>query len=580
MLSSIGSYIRQHWQAFALGAIFSFMNSGALIATNYIIQLFLDDLVVGGLTGNLLTLYIGGFVLLAFTAYFSRILLNRYIFGQSINYQTQMRESLFSRLLQLRSPFYEQFRSGDLMTRMTSDVDMMGNAMSWGFLIVIGDGTYMLGVILLMIFSISLEATIVSMIPLCIFSAIIYFVGQEVDRRYEVSREAVAQLSHEVLEVVDGVRVMRAYGNKELDQQRFQQRTQEVVTTSNRLIFLNASFGPVSRLFSGISNIVGLFYGARMVSLGRITIGQLVAFQMYLGLLNGFVWGVADIVAIYKQAGVSFRKIMEIFQAQDHVQQDGRIPIDSIDSIEFKDYSFTFPGDEKPTIESVSFTLSRGETLGIVGKTGSGKSTIVRQLLRQYPVTHPESLLINGRPITDYVVSDLESMMGYVPQEHVLFSRTVKHNIEFGNQEAGEAELAHAIETADFAKDLQHMSDGLETLIGEKGASISGGQKQRISIARALIREPELLILDDSLSAVDAKTERAIIANIAEVRSNQTNIIITHRLSAVAEADYVIVLEKGQIVESGTPNQLIANKGWYYEQYMRQQIGEDMNEDI
>ena len=248
--------------------------------------------------------------------------------------------------------------------------------------------------------------------------------------------------------------------------------------------------------------------------------------------------------------------------------------------IQFDQYQFTYPEDKQAVLKDINFTLKRGETLGIVGKTGSGKSTLIKQLLRQYPNGQKGQLLMNNVAISQYDMNALEKLIGYVPQEHILFSKSVKHNIEFGNADATEETFAQSIRTADFEKDVLRMSEGLDTLIGEKGVAISGGQKQRVSMARAMIREPELLILDDSLSAVDAKTEQAIIGNIQQIRHNKTTIIVTHRLSAVAHADNILVIEDGTVVEAGTPDQLINNKGWYYQQYQKQQTMEVNHENI
>lgn len=574
MLQSLWAYINQHRKVYLLGSFFAILMGLLALIPNYIIQLFIDDIVTETLTGQSFLVYLLIFALSMFGVYFSDMTWVRLLFGQSARYQKELRSQVFRRLLALRTPFYEKFRSGDLMTRMTSDIDMMGQAIGYGFMILVSDGTYLISVLFMMFFTISWQATLASIIPLIIFGILVHFIGKEVDKRYEISRNAVAQLSNEVLEVVDGVRVMRAYGKRGLEQARFQQRTKEVVATSNNLIILNGLWGPVARLFSGLSNAIGLLYGGYLVSQDQLSVGQLITFQIYLGMLNGVVWGMSDLVAIYQQANVSYRKITELKMADDLVEASGDRSIDRIETIEFKDYSFTYPGDENQTLKQISFIINRGQTLGVVGKTGAGKSTIIRQLLRQYPVKHKESLLLNGYPITDYKIEDVEKLYGYVPQEYVLFSRTVAHNIYFGNKEATTEMLQEAIRISDFDKDVHRMSQGLNTLIGEKGASISGGQKQRISIARAIIRQPELLILDDSLSAVDAKTERAIIQNIQDLRSDKTNIIISHRLSAVANADFVIVVEGGNIVESGSPNQLMDQQGWYYEQYLKQQKGE------
>lgn len=580
MIQSLWTYVQKHKKVYIIGSFFAILTGLLAMIPNYIIQRFIDEIIDNTLVEGQLLIYLAIFGASILGTYLSDITWFQLLFNQSARYQKELRSLMFRRLLILRTPFYEKFRSGDLMTRMTSDIDMMGEALGYGFMILVSDGTYLVSVIAIMFITISWQATIISVIPLVFFGIVIYFIGKEVDRRYEISRDAVAQLSNEVLEVVDGVRVMRAYGKKELEQARFAKRTSEVVSTSNNLILLNGLWGPVARLFSGLSNAFGLLYCGYAVGQGQISVGQLITFQIYLGMLNGVVWGMADLVAIYQQANVSYRKIQELEQADDMVENHGVRQIERVESIEFQDYNFTYPGTEKRVLKDISLRLERGETLGIVGKTGSGKTTLVKQLLRQYPVNDRTALLLNNIPITEYKNEDVEKLYGYVPQEHILFSRTVSHNIAFGSHGATDDRVAASIRVADFDRDVLRMADGLETMIGEKGASISGGQKQRISIARAIIRDPEVLIFDDSLSAVDAKTERAIIENIQKLRSDKTNIIISHRLSAVAQADQVIVMTDGQITEAGSPQELMDLGGWYYEQFLRQQKGEENHEDI
>lgn len=578
MIHALWQYVKQHPLLYVLGTICAIVSSLLLLIPNYIIQVFVDGIVEASLTGALLTQYLLLFGAATLAIYLFDFLWVILLFGQAIRYQKELRTEMFGHLLQLRTPFYQKFRSGDLMTRMTTDIDVMGTAVGYGFMLIVADGSMMLSVLTIMMVTISWQATLLSMIPLVIFGVIVYFLGMEVDRRYDKSRDAVAQLSNEVLEVVDGIRVMRAYGKKALEQARFQEKTDKVVAKANSLILINGAFRQVARLFTGISIALGLIYGGQLVGQGKMSVGQLITFQIYLGMLNGSIWGMADLMAVYQQGKVSYRKVHELQTADDLIEPTGAVNIQQIDSLDFKDYQFTYPGDQSSTLASVTFSLKRSQTLGVVGKTGSGKSTLIRQLLRQYPVSQQGELLVNGQPITDYRISDLEALIGYVPQEHILFSNTVRHNILFGNSAADESTLEHAIETSDFTKDLARMDEGLETLIGEKGVAISGGQKQRVSMSRAIIREPELLILDDSLSAVDAKTERAIITNIQAVRQDKTTIIVTHRLSAVAHADYILVMEEGRISEAGTPAELLSTKGWYFEQYERQQM-EDAEED-
>lgn len=574
MLLALWQYIKKHPVVYSFSAFLAVFSSLLYLIPNYLIQLFVDGIVQSSLKTEALYHYLLIYAVTMVLIYVTEAGWVILIFGQSMKYQKELRTNMFRHLLTLRAPFYERLRSGDLMTRMTTDIDSMGQSIGYGFMLIVADGAMMLGVLAMMIVTISWQATLLSAIPLVIFGFIVYRLGMEVDKRYEKSRDEVAQLSNEVLEVVDGVRVMRAYGKKQLEQARFQEKTQKVMGTANDLIWINGAFRQVARVFSGLSIGIGLLYGGYLVGEGQMTIGELVTFQIYLSYLNGSIWGMSDLVAVYQQGKVSYRKIHELETADDLVEKDGNMPITQIDSVQFENYQFAYPEDDNSTLADVSFTLNKGQTLGIVGKTGSGKSTLIKQLLRQYPISQHGDILINQEAIKEYKVSDLEKLIGYVPQEHILFSKTVRHNIEFGNATANETTFKSAIHTADFEKDIKNMSDGLDTLIGEKGVAISGGQKQRVSMARAIIREPELLILDDSLSAVDAKTEQAIIANIQKVRQNKTTIIVSHRLSAVSHANHVLVIEDGRVCESGSPQELLASKGWFYEQHEKQQMEE------
>ena len=577
MLKTLARFIKENKTTYLIGGSLAIISGILMIIPNYMIQLFIDGLLNETLTHRGFIRLLTIFALVIVLIYVIDTIWLILLFGKSEFFTKQMRGRLFRRLAYLKLPFYETYRSGDLMTRMTSDIENLSATLAYGFLIIVSDGTWMLSILFMMLVIISWQVTLIAVVPLIAFGITVYFVGMAVDRHFEKSRDAVAQLSNEVLEVVDGVRVMRAYGKKQLEQARFQARTQEVADTANQLVLLAALFGPMARLSTGLSTALGLAFGGYFVNQGVITIGQLVTFQIYLTMLNGAVWGMADLVALYQQGNVSYRKIHELEVANDLMEDEGQGPIDQIDRIEFDHYHFTYPGDDQATLRDISFQMTQGQTLGIVGKTGAGKSTIVRQLLRQYPVSDPQAIRINDQPITEIKRSDLVQLIGYVPQDHVLFSRSIRDNILWGKNQASEEDLDLALQIADFKKDLTYMSQGLETLIGEKGVAISGGQKQRTSIARAIISQPDLLILDDSLSAVDGKTERAIIQNIESIRQGKSTIIITHRLSAVAHADWIIVVEEGRIVEEGTPQDLMAKEGWFYDQYLQQQMEEGLN---
>ncbi|MCM2138484.1 ABC transporter ATP-binding protein [Vagococcus fluvialis] len=580
MLKTFWTYIKKHPVAYGIATFFALLSSVLAIMPNLMIQRFIDAIVDQTLGKENLWVYLITFLISIICIYVVDVIWVITLFGQSYRYQSELRKKVYQKLLHLRTPFYEKFRSGDLMTRMTSDIDYLGDTIGYGFMLIVSNVTWTISVLTIMIMTTSWKAALISVLPLVLFGFIVFRLWTKIDVLYEDNRDSVAKLSNEVLEMVDGVRVMRAYGKKDLEQERFQKRTSQVLKKANNLVVYNGVIAQIAKLLTGLSMGVGLTYSGFLVSQGQMTLGQLIAFQIYLGMLSGAVWGLSDIVLVYQQGNVSFRKIEELLTAEDTLEKSGSLVVEKIEQIDFEDYMFKYPTSEAVTLKTIDFHLERGETLGIVGKTGSGKTTLVKQLLRQYPVGETGAIRINGRLIQDYDMKALEGLIGYVPQEHILFSKTVGHNIRFGNPLAGEEDMSEAIESADFSKDLDRMSEGLATLIGEKGVSISGGQKQRVSIARALIRQPDLLVLDDSLSAVDAKTERAIINNIQEIRQDKTNVIVTHRLSAIAEADKVLVLEDGKIVEAGTPIELLANKGWYYNQYMTQQMEVKENENI
>jgi ABC-type multidrug transport system fused ATPase/permease subunit len=368
------------------------------------------------------------------------------------------------------------------------------------------------------------------------------------------------------------VRVIRAYVQEKEDVNRFNTLTDDVFRKNVSVAKIDALFEPTMKLLVGISYLIGLGYGAYLVFHNVITLGELVSFNVYLGMMIWPMFAIGELINIMQRGNASLDRINETLSYEADVKNHEQPQhIDSPKKIEFNNVSFQYPSSEVVNLNHVSFTVNRGDTIGIVGKTGSGKTTIVKQLLRQYPAGSGQ-ITMSGVPIEKIPLETLQRFIGYVPQDHVLFSRTVRENILFGKKDGSDAELNKAIDLAFFRKDLEMLPDGLNTLVGEKGVALSGGQKQRISIARALLVNPEILILDDSLSAVDAKTETAIISNIRSERADKTTFITTHRLSAVEHADWILVLDEGKIIEEGRHQTLLANKGWYKEQYERQQI--------
>lgn len=569
MFALVLDYVRKNKWTYLLVAVSLIVYDATLVIPTQVVQRLVDAITKQSLTEAGLFSTIGFLILATLVNYGSAFIWHLKLFQQSIHFKFDMQQRAFHKLVAMRTPFYEKFRSGDMMTRFSTDVEMLQDMVGYGLMIILYAGG-MIAFVIPVMFLISWEISLVGMIPIVIMTFGTYKVSQPLETKVDEARDAISELSNEVLETVEGIRVIRAYSKKDQLSSRFAKKTAALSARWNDIARYRALYMPMYSLMLGLSTVLILGSGLYFMETGQVSLGQVVALQLYVvSLVEPFAM-LSDFILVYQTGKTSFGKLQELIETGDDMEEDGRKDLDHLREIRLEDYSFSYAQAPQPSLKEISLTLKAGQTLGLVGKTGAGKTSLVRQFLRQYPVGEG-TFTINGRPITDYSRKSLEALIGYVPQEHVLFSRTVWENIAMGKVQADQEEIKQAISTAAFEEDVERMADGLDTTIGERGVSISGGQKQRISIARAFIREPELLILDDSLSAVDARTERQIIQNIQQERAGKTNIIVTHRLSAVHHADWVLVLDEGRIIEEGTPDQLLAQEGWYYQQYQRQQ---------
>lgn len=573
VLKKLGWFFKQYRKQYSMAIVLLIVASVIEIIPPWLIGEAIDDMTTNALTEQSLRNYVIAFIAIIVSSYVLNFIWQYQLFGGAITIDRILRKRLFQQFLKMKPTFYEKNRTGDLMARATNDLNAVSLTAGFGIMTLVDSTLYMAFIIAAMAITISWKLTLFAMLPVPIMAFIIQYLGKIVHKRYIVSQHAFGELNDNVLESVAGVRVVRAYVQETLEQQRFFDKSEEVVEKNMAVVNINALFVPITRIGMGLCYVIAFGYGAVLVSRGELTVGQLVSFNVYLGLATWPMFAIGELINVMQQGNASLDRVQETLSYDEDVRDGKQLTLTTPSSMNVQNYSFQYPLSQVKNLSRISLHLQKGQTLGIVGKTGAGKTTFIRQLLREYPLGEGQ-FMIGDVDLSKQSKEQVLSWIGYVPQEHVLFSRTIRENILFGKEDATDEELQEAIRLAYFERDLENLPMGLQTLVGEKGVSLSGGQKQRVSIARALIKNPDILILDDSLSAVDAKTETNIIQNIQRARQGKTTIITTHRLSGIQHADHIIVLDDGQIAQQGTHAQLIAQNGWYKEQFDRQQLEE------
>lgn len=573
IFKNISWFIKKNKWQYVLGILALVLSYIFVPIPTFLIGKIVDGVRNATLDTSLLSRYGVILILAIIILYLLEFTWHYFIFGNSFKFGRDNRRRILEKLLAQNPQFYYKNSTGSLMSKATHDVGNMQMLLGYGILALFDASLYPISLVLVMGLTISWKLTLISITVLPIMIFLSARLGRLLDEKFATIQRSMERLNESVLENVTSIRVIKGFSTQDIVEKRFQKSARKLYDDQMSQTRLSSLFIPMGRIIPAISYVIAFFISERMLATGQISLGQMVSFFMYLNMLIWPMFAFGDLINVWKESSSSVRRVQGLYDyEEDFVEENDLAQYEGGKDIEFKNFSFSYPGSSKKALDSINLTIKAGETLGIVGKIGAGKTTLVKQLLRQYNVDRG-SLLLGGRDAEDFTRKSIRDKIGYVPQQHTLFSKTVSENIAFGKSTVTGEEIARAVEFADFTKDLASLPDSLDTLVGEKGVSLSGGQKQRISISRAIIKDPEILILDDSLSAVDALTEKNIIDHIKNERQGKTTIIVAHRLSGLKHADKIIVLEDGKIIEEGSHDDLIAKRGWYYSQYESQKLG-------
>lgn len=578
MFKNFSCFFKYAKKNYVIGSISLILSDIISLFLPYVTGILIDLVYTGNLTMDKFIQMIAISIVLIILKYVTAIAWSYNIFKASALMEYTSRDKLMSKFLKQSQRFFENNPTGSLMSKSTQDVSQVAQFAGFGLLAFFDAALFPLFIIAMMIITIDFKMTIFSIIPFFALGFGLTRIMKRIYARSKAVNKSFDDLTDEVLEDVQGIRIIRVYNICNLREQRFNKKARELANNNVELEKVRALIEPFEKVLTSLSFVIAVAYGSYLISKGSLSVGQLVSFTYYLNMLIWPMFAVGEFLNLHQQASAAMDRILEILNYKEEIEnsENKKEVSDSLD-IKFNKHSYKYPSSSDYTLNNINLKIDKGSSIGIIGKTGSGKTTLIRQLLDIYNV-NKNSIIIGSDSYNNISAKSFKDKIGYVPQRHMIFSDTILNNIKFSNPNASDEEVKKAIEIADFSKDVDEFSEGLETLTGEKGVSLSGGQKQRLAIARAVISNPQILILDDAMSAVDANTEQNIINNLTKIRKDKTTIIIAHRISQVQNCDQIIVFENGKIVDQGNHESLMSRDTWYKKQYENQISGGSLND--
>ncbi len=574
-------YLKKYRNSFMVGIVCVFCNNGIWILFPLVLRRAIDDLRLGVNEQKLLTYSLLLLAVAAIKGIFQ--FLTRWIMiGISREIEFDLRNDLFRHLESLSYSYYQRTRTGDIMARATNDLNAVRMLLGPAIMYSANTIVFTAGALAFML-SISPRLTLYAFLPLPLVSIVVQYFGKLIHERFEKIQAMFSEISARAQENFSGARVIRAYVQEDAEIAAFETSNREYINRSLKLVRLMGMLWPTLETMLGLAIVLVLWLGGREVLSGRITPGGFIAFNTYMVQLTWPVIALGWVINIFQRGTASMGRINEILVEKPEIEDSPEIKAagEGVRStqirgeIDFRGLNFAYNG--VPVLHDINLRIPAGSSLAIVGPTGSGKTTLVSLIPRIYDAA-PGSVWIDGQPVGEYRVESLRRQIGFVPQETFLFSETVRENIAFGQENATEQEVGSAAEAANIATDIEEFPEQYQTMVGERGITLSGGQKQRTAIARAIIRSPRILILDDALSSVDTHTEDKILNHLREIMQDRTTIFISHRVSTVRNADKIAVLHAGRVVELGTHEELLARNGYYSDLYNKQLLEEELAE--